>query len=112
MSAGANRKEAVRDYKMRKISRGIFAIRCATTGQTWVDSTPNLDGAKNGTWFQLREGRYRDKALQSEWNTHGEPAFQFEILETLEEDVIPLAVRDLLTEKKKNWAIKLDALVI
>jgi hypothetical protein len=29
-----------------------------------------------------------DKPLQGEWNTHGEPAFQYEILETLEADLL------------------------
>ena len=109
MSAETNRKEAIREYKMRKVPRGVFAIRCAATGQTWVDSSPNLDGAKNGAWFQLREGRHRDTALQAAWKDRGENAFRFEILETLDDDVLPLAVKDLLHEKKLQWAAKLKA---
>jgi hypothetical protein len=109
MSAEVNRKEAIREYKMRRVSRGVFAVRCTVTSHVWVDSSPNLDGAKNGAWFQLHAGNYCDKTLQSEWNTHGENAFQFEILETLDDDVISLAVPDLLKEKKSQWAAQLGA---
>jgi hypothetical protein len=109
MSSNLNRKEAIREYKMRKVSRGVFAVRCMTTGQIWIDSSPNLDGAKNGLWFQLREGLHRDKSLQTEWNTHGENLFQLEVLETLDDDVIPLGVKDLLKEKKSKWTAQLGA---
>ena len=109
MSAEVNRKEAIREYKTRRVSRGVFAVRCTATGQIWIDSSPNLDGAKNSTWFQLGAGNHCDKALQNEWNTHGENVFQFEILETLDDDVIPLAVPDLLNEKKSKWAAQLGA---
>lgn len=102
MNAEVDRKQAIRDYKMRKVSRGVFAVRCTVTSHLWVDSSPNLDGVKNSTWFQLNAGNHCDKTLQNEWNTHGDNAFQFEILEALDEDVIPLAVNDLLKEKKFN----------
>ena len=101
MSPNVNRKEAIREYKMRKVSRGVFAVRCKATGQAWIDSSPNLDGAKNGLWFQLREGLHRDKSLQQEWNTHGGEAFQFEVLEMLDDDVVPLGVTDLLRRKEE-----------
>lgn len=109
MNAEVDRKQAIRDYKMRKVSRGVFAVRCAVTSHVWVDSSPNLDGAKNSAWFQLHAGNHCDKTLQNEWNTHGENAFQFEILETLDEDVILLAVPDLLKEKRSKWTAKLGA---
>jgi hypothetical protein len=112
MSPNVNRKEAIREYKMRKVSRGVFAVRCTATGQVWIDSSPNLDGAKNSTWFQLGAGNHCDKALQNEWNTHGENVFQFEILEPIDEEVIPLALKDLLKEKKLNWVAQLDARAI
>jgi hypothetical protein len=57
----------------------------AATGQVWVDSSPNLDAARNGAWFFLRHRYHHNKALQAEWNTHGEEAFQYEILEQLDE---------------------------
>ncbi len=57
----------------------------------------------------LRNGSHREKALQEEWNAHGEPAFQFEILAGLDEEIHPLEVDDLLKEQKKHWIAQLGA---
>jgi hypothetical protein len=109
MGAQNSRKEAIRAYKERKPCRGAFAVRCTGTGHVWVGSSPNLDKARNGIWFGLNLGSYIDKNLQAEWNTHGEPAFEYEILEKLDEDVPAMAVQDLLKEKKGLWAERLAA---
>ena len=104
-----NRKEAIREFKERKVPQGIFAIRCRTTGAVWVDSTRNLGAARNGAWFQLRGGLHRDKGLQAEWNARGEEAFEFEALETLADDVSPISLADVLKEKKQKCAAQLGA---
>ncbi len=97
------RKRAIDAYKDRKPRQGVFAVRCASTGHVWVGASPHLDAARNGLWFMLRTGSYRDASLQLEWRAHGEPGFRFEVLEELEADVSPLLVRDLLREKKAHW---------
>jgi hypothetical protein len=102
-----NRREAAKEFKARKVPKGIFAIRCRTTGAVWVDSSPNLDAARNGAWFQLRGGLHRDKRLQKEWNECGEEAFQFEVLETLDEDLPAIRVQDILRDKKRKWTTEL-----
>ena len=107
--SNVDRKEAARQCKERKIPRGIFAIRRKATGEAWVDASPNLGAARNGTWFQLRGGLHMDKKLQAEWNAHGEDAFEFEVLETLDDDVPALNVRDVLQEKKRQWIAQLGA---
>ena len=109
MGSNVDRKKAIREYKERKIPRGVFAVRCTATGQAWVDSTPDLRAAQNSVFFMLRTGSNRNPALLAEWNTHGEQAFQFEILETLDDDVLPMAMRDLLKEKKSHWMGQLNA---
>jgi len=106
------RKQAIKDFKARQVPRGIFAVRCAPTGRVWIDSSPNLDAARNSLWFFLRNGYHPDKALQAEWNANGVQAFQYEILEKLNDDVSPLAVKDLLKEKKLHWAGKLGAAML
>lgn len=103
------RKEAIREYKERKIPRGVFVVRCTETGRAWVDSTPDLRAAQNGLFFGLRTGSYRNMALQAEWAKHGEQAFQFEILETLDDEVLPIALRDVLKEMKCHWVTQLGA---
>lgn len=98
-----NRKEVIKEFRARKIPKGIFAIRCRTTGAVWVDSSPNLDAARNGSWFQLRGGLHRDRGLQKEWNACGEETFDFEVLETLDQDLPALGIPDLLRDKKSKW---------
>jgi hypothetical protein len=102
------RKAAIREYKERKTARGIFAIRCEPTGSVWVDSAMDLRAAENRIWFTLRLGDVQlDPTIAAEFGTHGRDAFSFEILEQLDDDVSPIALRDLLKEKKRHW---LDAL--
>ena len=103
------RKEAIRKFKERKPLLGAFAVRCTVTGRVWVGASRNLEATKNGTWFSLRHGGHRDESLQEEWNAHSEPAFEYEILETLDGDLHPLAVHDLLKEKRSHWIAKLGA---
>jgi len=107
--AKAERKEAARQFKERKPSPGIYALRCLTTGRSWVDSSPNLDAAQNGQFFQLRQGLHRNKELQKEWNSQGERSFEFTVLEALPEDTPSLNLRDLLAERKQAWATQPSA---
>jgi hypothetical protein len=104
MIAKSDRKEATREFKERKPSPGIYALRCSATGRTWIDSCPNLTAAQNSQFFQLRQNLHRNKELQSEWNTQGESTFTFEVLETLPDDTPSLNLRDLLTQRKQAWA--------
>jgi hypothetical protein len=106
MGSTANRKAAIDEFKKREPHRGVFAVRCTETGQTWVGATPNLEAAHNSTWFMLRLGSHRDPLLQAEWKAHGERAFDYEVLEELDKDVQPMLVADLLKEKKREWALK------
>jgi hypothetical protein len=51
----------------------------------------------------LRLGGYRNASLQSAWNAHGESAFTYEILETFDEDLPPLLLKDTFAERLKIW---------
>ena len=109
MSEKISRKQAIREFKERKVSRGIFAVRCIATGTVWVDSSPNLGAAENSLWFCLRIGSHINKGLQAECDTHGKEAFRFEVLETLDDDVSALALGDLLKERRRHWLAELGA---
>jgi hypothetical protein len=104
-----NRKEAIAEYKNRKTPRGTYAVRFADEGPAWVDATPDLDAARNHTLAALRMGAHRNKELQAEWNARGESAFRYEVLEKLEDDLAPMAWKDLLKDKKKEWVARLSA---
>lgn len=104
-----NRKEAIAEYKNRKTPRGTYVVRFADSGPVFVDAVPDLDAARNGLLFALRIGAHRNKELQAEWDARGESAFRYEVLEKLEDDLAPMAWRDLLKDKKKEWVAKLGA---
>lgn len=57
----------------------------------------------------LRGGSHQEKSLQAEWNTRGEEAFKYEILEALGDDVHSLNVTALLKEMKSAWVARLNA---
>jgi hypothetical protein len=105
-----NRREAIREYKERTPPRGVFAIRGA--GQAWVGSHMNLPAAKNGLWFGLKTGGHINKPLQAAWDSAGEAAFSFEVLETLKEGENPLTVKDTLKARRAHWAAELGAQVL
>ncbi len=104
-----NRKEAIAEYKNRKIPRGTFSVRFGDDEPVWVDATPDLGAAKNGLLFALRNGVHINKELQAEWNARGESQFRYEVLEKLDDDLAPMAWRDLLKDKRKEWLERLKA---
>jgi hypothetical protein len=107
-----DRREARKAYKSRTIPKGVFAIRCTVSGEVWVGASDHLDSARNGVWFQLRNGLHRNPRLQAAWNTCGEAAFEYEVLEKFAEDVSPLLVGDLFHQRQKHWARALEAALL
>jgi hypothetical protein len=104
-----SRKEAIRQYKERKPLMGAYSVRCSTTGRVWVGASTNLEATRNRVWFGLRIGGHIDSSLQAEWNAQGESAFEYHILEKLEDDLHPFDVARLLQRKKNHWMAQLDA---
>ncbi|THD81155.1 MAG: GIY-YIG nuclease family protein [Phenylobacterium sp.] len=105
-----SRREALRQYKEKKPAIGVFAVRCAASGEVWVAASRNLDQQQNGVWFGLRLGSHPNRALQAAWAAHGEAAFAFERLEVLEDrDHSPLAIDLMLKDAEKRWRETLGA---
>src|SRR5579862_6374078 len=95
-----SRRQVVRDYKERKVPQGIFAVRCAVTGQAWVGQSRNLAQQQNGIWFSLRQAGHPNPALRAAWAAHGEAAFAFEVLETIEDEGLSAYGRDNLLKER------------
>jgi hypothetical protein len=74
-----------------------------------VGTAPNLESIRNRIWFSLRLGKNNEREMQDDWNAHGEATFEFEVLETLKDDVAELSVKDLLKEKGLQWVERLGA---
>jgi hypothetical protein len=106
----ARKKEIAREWLERERSQGVFAVRCAATGQVWTSSTPNLDRQRNSVWFTLRLGTHPNRDIQAAWNTHGEGAFAYEIVEAVEEEGFTTAgFKDRLKDRERHWREALGA---
>jgi hypothetical protein len=60
---GETRRAAVAAYKERKPRMGIYAVRCAVTGQCWVGRAMDLAKIQNRLWFTLRMGNNTHRTL-------------------------------------------------
>jgi hypothetical protein len=105
-----SRRQALQDYKERKIAQGVFAVRCVPTGEVWTGISRNLGQQQNGVWFALKLGSHPNRALQAAWAAHGEAAFGFQALETVEaEDLSDYALANRLKEREAHWRATLNA---
>lgn len=111
MTDNARKRDLVRDYKERKQPRGVFAVTCTATGERWIAASQNLDKQQNSLWFTLKLGSHTNRALQTAWKTHGEEAFSYEILDTLDDDPAADAqtIRADLKAMEELWREKFGA---
>jgi len=107
-----DKREARREFKARKPSRGVFAVRCTASGEAWVSASHNLAASRTGLWFCLRNGMHHNQELQAAWNRHGGETFEFEVVETFEEDVPQLLLQDLVRDRQKHWKKQLGASLV
>lgn len=107
-----DRRAARAAYKERKAIAGVYAVRCARTGEIWVGQTLDLEKAWNRIDFSLRGGGGPNRALQAAWNAHGAAAFGFAALERLKDESLAFARRSALNERTAFWREKLGAAAI
>jgi hypothetical protein len=108
----SERKAAVSAYKERKPVSGVYAIRCAATGEEWVGSAPDLSTIWTRRSFALRQGIEMNQALQSAWNVHGPEGFAFRILEEIDLEQLTYGRERALKERVQHWREALSAAAI
>jgi hypothetical protein len=89
--SGIDRKARIREYKESPPPAGIFRVRNVASSTSLIGQTANLPGMLNRLRFQLEMGSHPDKDLQADWNSSGEGAFEFSVLDTLEPSDDPAA---------------------
>ena len=106
----SGRKALLREYKERKVEAGIYAVRCAASGQAWVGATRDLSTRQNGVWLSLRLGSHREPSLQAAWNAHGADGLVFEALEAVDTEGLDRFGRDSrLKARRAHWIAALNA---
>lgn len=104
------RKALLRAYKETKVQSGVYAVRCTRTGQAFVGGTQNIATRRSGVWSALRLGSHPNARLQGAWNAHGETAFAFEVLETVDDEGLEPKGRELrLADRRRHWCQALGA---
>lgn len=78
-----DKKELINKYKQQEVEMGIVRIHNKVTGYSFVDICKNLYKPFNSIKFRLSTGTFKFKKLQEDWNTYGEEAFTFEVVEKL-----------------------------
>ena len=106
---GEARRAAVAAYKERKVVGGVYAVRCAASGETWVGHWPNIETIQTRLWFTLRQGTHPRKGLLEAWRRHGEAQFSFEILERLEDEPSSYTRDADLKDRASHWRKELNA---
>src|SRR5512146_299824 len=105
-----SRREAIRQYKEHKPEAGVFALRCAATGEAWVGISKNLGQQQNGIFFSLRHGGYPNPAAQAAWNAHGAEAFSFDVLEAIDAGGLSaMGLETQLKDRDRHWREMLGA---
>ena len=104
-----DRKAAIAAYKERKADAGVYAVRCAASGQQWVGGAADLRTIWNRISFSLRQGDGRPASLQEAWRRHGADGFTFEIVERLDADDPGYDGVRTLRDRLAHWRAVLPA---
>ena len=107
-----DKKAALAAYREIEKSTGVFAIHAHPLGQSWVGFSTDLPAMKRRLWFEFRLGAVKPVALQKAWKDTGGEAFEFETLEVLPKDTLPVARSRMLKEKRSLWCDRLEAAMI
>ena len=105
-----DRKAAVTAYKERKSVCGIYALRCAATGEVWVGYAADMEKIRNRIAFSLRSGATPHRSLLEACRTHGVQQFMVEDLEVRSDEDEPGFARDAWRKARvAYWREKLGA---
>jgi group I intron endonuclease len=81
-----NKSEIKRAYKQSKRPMGVYRIRDSQNDKEYIGFATNLEARFNRHKAELRFGNHRNKELQKIWNSYGESALEFEILDVLDQE--------------------------
>ncbi len=100
-----NKKELISQYKNRKQTGGVFAIKNTALNKWYVDCAPDLAAVKNR--FEFMPDSYMKIAV--DYKAQKGNGFVFEVLETIQkgDTQTPREFRDDLALLKSIWLEKL-----
>jgi|L827metagenome_2_1110789.scaffolds.fasta_scaffold15619_3 hypothetical protein len=79
-----DKKAAVRAYKERPVTGGVYRIRDEKSGESWYFAEVDLAACRNKFNFSRATGLCTQNALREAWARDGADAFSFEVCEEIE----------------------------
>lgn len=83
---------------------GVYAIRNILTNRSYVGSSNQIARRWESHKLALKKGKHHSPFLQRAWDSHGEVAFVFEVLEAVQD-------QSLLFEREQHWIDELGAYI-
>lgn len=107
-----SRRDLIRDFKEAKAQAGVFAVRCAASGEAWVGPSKNIGQQQNGLWFSLRMGpggRFHPD-LHKAYAAHGADGLAFEVVEVIDDEGLGgYGLDSQLKDRLAHWLAALGA---
>ena len=104
-----DKAEIKRAYKQFKPPMGVYRITNTHNGTVFVGFATDLPARFNRHRAELKFGHHRNKELQEAWNSPGESAIEFEVLDELDHEDDPQTSRDEeLRVLAEMWIQKLE----
>ncbi|MBD0384446.1 GIY-YIG nuclease family protein [Paenibacillus sedimenti] len=101
------KKELAAEYKQTFRAMGVYQIRNIENGKIYVDSSMDLDGARNRLAFMKQTNMNAIIELKQDWNEYGRDCFVFEELDRIKpREEFVTVVSDL-----KKYREEVDALL-
>lgn len=106
-----DRKALIREYKDTPRPMGVGRVHNTRDDRSFVFVSRDIPAFLNRQRAQLRMSAHTNRALQNDWNTLGEPAFAFEVLDTISPKNAPgYDPMDDLAALEAMWLEKLDSI--
>ena len=103
-----DKSQIKRDYKETKRPMGIYAIKVSQKNTVFLGVAIDLDARINRHKSELKFGGHRNSELQKLWDSQGEAALTFEILDVLDhQDNEPTDPKKELQTLAEMWTHKL-----
>jgi group I intron endonuclease len=81
-----DKSEIKKIYKQANRPMGVYRIRNSYNDKVFIGFATNLQARFNRHKAELKFGNHRNRELQEIWNSFGESAFEFEILDVLDQE--------------------------
>ena len=104
-----DRKELIRRYQETPRPAGVFRVLHRPSGRVLIGASPDVRAMLNRIEAQLSFDSFPNKRVQSDWDSDGKDAFEFEMLDMLPPAEDPNAdIGDDLNVLLEIWLEKLS----